>query len=150
MGGPPRSWWERIKALEPRVTFRGGATATQIEAVERAVGVTLSAELRELLAESDGVFGEYDLGLVWPAVRIERDNLRFRALPAFRGLYMPFDSLLFFADAGNGDQFAFRILEGKIPDSDVYAWDHEDDSRRWVARSLADYLERWLSGQLKL
>jgi hypothetical protein len=30
--------------------------------------------------------------------------------------------------------------------ADVYVWDHEDDSRRWYAASLLEYLEWWLSG----
>ena len=61
-----------------------------------------------------------------------------------------FDPLLFFADAGNGDQFAFVITAGKIRRPDIFAWDHENDSRTWVAPSLAKYLEWWLSGDLKL
>ncbi|WP_162255066.1 hypothetical protein [Paenibacillus sp. Soil522] len=35
----------------------------------------------------------------------------------------------FFADAANGDQFAFPILNGKIVKKDIYVWNHEDDSR---------------------
>ncbi|WSL80461.1 SMI1/KNR4 family protein [Kitasatospora sp. NBC_01266] len=60
---------------------------------------------------------------------------------------MPFDPLLFFADAGNGDLFA---LLPRIGRPDVFVWNHEDDSRTWVAPSLAKYLEWWLTGQIKL
>ncbi|MDQ4123150.1 MAG: SMI1/KNR4 family protein [Acidobacteriota bacterium] len=63
---------------------------------------------------------------------------------------MPFDSLLFFADAGNGDQFAFRILKGEIRRNDVFVWNHEDDSRTWVASNLKQYLQWWLSGKLQI
>ncbi len=62
---------------------------------------------------------------------------------------MPFDGLLFFADAGNGDRFAFRVL-GRETGPDVYVWDHEDESRRRVARHLRDYLDRWLGGELTI
>ena len=55
-----------------------------------------------------------------------------------------------FADAGNGDQFAFPIVGGSIRGTDVFAWDHENDSRSWVAPSLQTYLEGWLSGKIKL
>lgn len=59
---------------------------------------------------------------------------------------MSFDQLLFFADAGNGDQFAFSML-GRF---DVFAWDHETDSRTNVAPDLATYLEWWLDGRIRL
>jgi hypothetical protein len=59
---------------------------------------------------------------------------------------MPFDSLLFFADAGNGDQFAFPITGARVRD-DVFVWDHESDSRRWYAGSLGQYIDWWLSGE---
>lgn len=64
----------------------------------------------------------------------------------FDGLYMPFDPLLFFAYAGNDDQFAFRWQTARV---EVFAWDHEDDSRRCVAPSLEKYLDWWLNGTLK-
>jgi hypothetical protein len=100
--------------------------------------------------ESNGVRGEFDLHLIWPIERIREDNLAFRGNPDFPPLYMPFDSLVFFADAGNGDQFAFVVLNGQINRNDVFVWDHENDSRTWVAPTLADYLDWWLSGKLVL
>jgi hypothetical protein len=106
-------------------------------------------ELGSILKEADGVMGEYGLGLIWPVMRIRKDNLAFRENKSFRKLYMPFDHLLFFADAGNGDQFAFPIEDSAIRVSDIFVWDHEDDSRKWVAPSLEKYLELWLSNQLK-
>jgi hypothetical protein len=112
--------------------------------------VELPADLAEVLLESNGIDGEYGLGLIWPAERIVADNRRFREYRDFRELYMPFDPLLFFADAGNGDQFAFVILDGAVRRPDVFAWDHENDSRTWVAPSLKTYLEWWLTGRLKL
>jgi hypothetical protein len=63
---------------------------------------------------------------------------------------MPFDHLLFFADAGDGDQFAFGILNGEIRNPDIFVWNHENDSRTWVAPSLDVYLEWWINGKLKV
>jgi hypothetical protein len=65
----------------------------------------------------------------------------FRRDPDFARLYMPFQPLLFFADAGNGDQFAFVMRDRP---TDVFVWDHESDSRQMVAPRLATYLEWWL------
>lgn len=63
---------------------------------------------------------------------------------------MPFEPLLFFADAGNGDMFAYTVCNGSVRRPDIFVWNHEDDSRTWVAPSLALYLEWWLSGKLKV
>jgi hypothetical protein len=112
--------------------------------------VALPEELRTLLEEADGIVGEYGLGVVWPIARIIEDNLTFRGSKEFRDLYMPFDCLLFFGDAGNGDQFAYSLAGGEIRRDDIFAWDHENDSRTWVAPSLSTYLEWWLTGRLTL
>jgi len=61
---------------------------------------------------------------------------------------MPFDCLLFFADAGNGDQFAFAILNGESRRDDIFVWNHEDDSRCWVALRLDTFYEGWLTGRI--
>jgi hypothetical protein len=60
---------------------------------------------------------------------------------------MPFDPLLFFADAGNGDQFAFVLRDRR---KDVFVWDHETDSRKWVAPDLGSYLTWWLDGRIRV
>ena len=59
-----------------------------------------------------------------------------------------FDMFLFFADAGNGDLFGYRIENGRIPTTEVYAWDHEDDTNKIIAPSLKDYLRDWLQGTI--
>jgi hypothetical protein len=143
-------WQELIRRLITDCEFAPPASLGRLAAAEQALGVELPGDLRSLLLESDGVLGEYGLGLVWSVERIETDNIAFRSNADFRELYMPFDHLLFFADAGNGDQFAFAILAGAVRRPDVFAWNHEDDSRTWVAPSLEKYLEWWLSGRIKL
>jgi len=60
---------------------------------------------------------------------------------------MPFDALLFFGDAGTGDLFGLVPHTGR---PDVFAWNHEDDSRTWVAPGLGKYLEWWQNGRIKL
>lgn len=106
-----------------------------------------AADLVRLLSEADGVLGEYGLGLVWPLARIVEDNLRFRHSDTFAGLYMSFEPLLFFGDAGNGDQFGYSWTTSNC---ELYAWDHEDNSRRWIAPTLERYLIGWLDGTIRL
>ena len=123
-------------------TFMPPAQVDAIASAEAALGHSLPNDLGRVLAESDGIEGEYGLGLVWSLARIVSDNSTFRTNEQFRRLYMPFDGLVFFADAGNGDQFALT-LSGSC---EVYVWDHESDSRSWVAPSVMAYLEGWMTG----
>jgi hypothetical protein len=75
---------------------------------------------------------------VWPV----EQNLLFRSDSSFAQLYMSFDAFLFFGDNGGGDHFAF-VQTPQRPD--IFVWEHETDSRRWVARDLKDYLNRSLA-----
>lgn len=124
--------------------FREPATEKALESTEASLGHRLPEELRGLLAETNGIEGEYGLGLLWTTERIVADNADFRASAEFANLYMPFGGLVFFADAGNGDQF-FVSLSGN---NEVYVWDHESDSRTWVAATVLSYLQGWMRGDI--
>jgi SMI1/KNR4 family protein SUKH-1 len=141
-------WQQLAKQHSSAIVAHAGASESAIQLAERTLAVAFPDDLRSCLMESDGIEGEYGLGLVWPLERIVRENRSFRETAQFRELYMPFDCLLFFADAGNGDQFAFSIQAGAIRRDDVFVWNHENDSRAWVAPSLSKYLEWWLCGKL--
>ena len=143
----PPVWRELINDLTPGATFAAGVSVRAIADAESALGGVLPSDLRSLLQESNGVSGEHGLGLVWSLERIVADNAHFRGNDDFVDVYMPFDPLLFFADAGNGDQFAFVWTPRR---DEVFAWDHETDSRRWVAPSLETYLRWWIGGDLTL
>ena len=91
--------------------------------------------------------GDYELGFIWPIERVVSENLALRGDSDLARLYMPFDALLFFGDAGNGDLFGLVPHTGR---PDVFAWDHENDSRTWVAPGLGKYLEWWQSGRIRL
>jgi hypothetical protein len=144
-------WKELIGAASSDFTFSDPAAWASVSLAESSLNVAFPAELRELLLESDGVEGEYGLNLIWPVERIVADNLRFRQSESFQRLYMPFSHLLFFGDAGNGDQFAFRICaNGRIERGDIFAWNHEDDSRTWVAPSLKEFFGWWAAGKIQL
>lgn len=140
-------WRQRISELTDDAEFAAPATSAAVVEAQNRLGCELPGSLVELLLETDGVSGEYGLGLVWPLARIVEDNLMFRSNPDFVELYMPFGPLLFFADAGNGDHFAFVRTS---PRDDVFTWNHENDSRQWVAGSLDQYIQWWLDGTLRL
>ena len=125
----------------------GPAPAAALAAAERALGLALPVPLRALLAQCDGVRDRYRTSVVWPASEIARNNLECRANQDFRRLYMPFDGMLFIGEAGNGDQFFLRILDGAIPYDDVYLWDHEMDQRTWHSSGFERFLDTVLAAE---
>lgn len=140
-------WIEMIRGLVPDAELQPPASEAALVECEQALGHPLGEDLHALLRETNGVLGPYGLGLVWPVERIASDNFMFRSSSEFAALYMPFDSLLFFADAGNGDQFA-HVLRARR--RDVFVWDHETDSRSWVAPRITEYLTWWADGRLRI
>ena len=135
-------WRELVSQLFGDARFRAPATAHEVQEIETTFGVTLPADLRSLLLESNGVAAYYSAPLVWSAAEMIEQNRLFRRNPDFRDLYMSFDALLFFGAEGNGDQFAYRILDGQIREPWIYEWSHESDNREWFAHDLRDYFAR--------
>lgn len=135
-------WREVAGQAFSEAEFSGPVDSARVAAAERRLGCALPSELVSLHQETDGIVGHYGVGTVWPLERIVEDNLRFWSDRTFATLYMPFGPLLFFGDNGGGDQFAFVRTP---PRADIFVWEHEDDSRRWVARDLQDYLGRSLA-----
>ena len=142
-------WRELIQSISDDFEFSQGASEQPLSKAESTLGLILPTELRKLLTETNGVEqrSAYLLFLL-PVERIEKDNLEMRNSSAL-SFYMPFDNILFFADAGNGDKFGFPISrEGKIG-KDIFAWNHENDSRSWCAPSLKLFIQWWHEGKIK-
>ncbi|MFJ6481266.1 MULTISPECIES: SMI1/KNR4 family protein [unclassified Streptomyces] len=118
------------------------ASERELRDLEIRLGQPLPMPLRGLLLECDGILDEDGTDVVWSAARIGLSNTEFRTREDFGALYMPFGALMFFGDNGGGDQFAFVRTPQR---SDVFVWDHENDSRTWVAANLEGYLHRALS-----
>ena len=56
-------WIEFIRQLEPEAEFAEAASAERLTELEQALRIALPSDLRSLLSESDGVYGEYGLHL---------------------------------------------------------------------------------------
>jgi hypothetical protein len=139
-------WRSLIRGLASDAEFAASASTAQVFAAEKAIGVSLPDDLRSLLLESDGVRANHGADVIWSCADLAKGNLEFRNTEAFRELYMPFDNLLFIADDGGGDQFAFAIAaDGRIATGYIYRWDHETDGRAWFSSHLTQYPERRLS-----
>ena len=145
---PIQRWRAQISEVFTDAKFAAPAKPAELERAESELRISFPAELRSFFLETNGVTARYGSPLVWPVEEVITQNKLFREQPDFTDLYMPFDSLLFFGAEGNGDQFAYRILGGRIlPASFIFEWDHENDNRVWFATDLADYFRRSVSMQ---
>lgn len=136
------TWHELIGTAFRDAKFYIPASTREIGHAERELGVEFPGELRQLLLETNGVSANYSAPLIWPVDEIIEQNRHFRASSQFATLYAPFTELLFFGAEGNGDQFAYRIVEGRISDTSIYEWDHETDARALFAADLRDFIGR--------
>jgi len=143
-------WKNTIHSVSTQVYFENPAMEEELLRIKEALNVDLPLDLLDLLQESNGVFDEFDCPYIWSTNQIVRDNLYFRNCEDFKDIYMPFDHLLFFSDSGCGDMFGYAILNGIIQRDDIFVWDHESDSRKWVASSLEDFLAGWIGGKISV
>jgi hypothetical protein len=131
--------WRELAGAHEGVELREPATPSDIEAIATGLGQSVPDDLRALLQETDGIQDAMGCVLIWPSVRILQENQAFRTTSEFQKLYMPFTLLMFFGDNSGGDQFGFVRTPER---NDVFWWDHETDSRQWIAPNLETYLRR--------
>ena len=146
-------WKEIIQKVDPACEFRDPASPSELARVEKVFGHKLPDSLRGLLLETNGVYHPSSyLDIIWDSDQIARRNNEMRQNKKFAKIYMTFQSLLFFADAGvDGIMFAFQVTaSGTVQDGNIVVWDGIEDSRPVLAYSLEDYLTRWLDGRLKI
>ncbi|PDZ02339.1 SMI1/KNR4 family protein [Bacillus cereus] len=142
-------WKETIHSISSNLSLKNPAMKEELIEIQKCLLVELPNDLSQLLQETNGIAGEYG-DFIWSASKIKRENMNMRYIVDFKDLYMPFDCLLFFADGGNGDLFGYSILNGIVQRDDIYVWNHENDSRTWVAPSLKTFMEWWESGKITI
>ncbi len=144
-------WKNFINSISKEYHFTNPATKLELDHIQNELKVELPDELASLLKESNGVFDNWNCPLIWPISQVVKDNLFYRNFEDYKDIYMPFDHLFFFSDAGNGDLFFFAISKnGTIEKNDIYVWNHEDDSRTWIAASLNDFIKGWITGKINV
>jgi len=141
-------WKDYICTISKDYSFRPPVSNTEIIQIKEELNVELPKKLFELFNETNGVFDSFGCPLIWSTSQIIKDNLFFRNFGDYKDIYMPFDHLLFFSDNGCGDLFGYKILNGSIQTEDIYVWNHEDDSRIWVASSLEVFIKGWITGEI--
>lgn len=136
-------WRELIEKVCSECNFAEPTVEEAIQKAERELGVAFPVELRALLLESNGVVDRYGDGILSVSAIVSR-NLEMRADFQDSDLCMPFDSLLFFGESGNGDLFCFPIQSnGKINNPDIFVWSHETDSRLWSNNNLEQFVKKF-------
>ncbi|BAQ09083.1 hypothetical protein OXB_0611 [Bacillus sp. OxB-1] len=143
-------WKSYIQSVTKGYHFKEPAHLADIQRIQKELRVDLPQDLRTLFNETNGVFDEFNCPLIWSVDQIVKDNLFFRNSEDYKDIYMPFDHLLFFSDSGAGDLFGYPILNGQIQRDDIFVWDHESDSRTWVASSLQDFIEGWANDRISI
>ncbi|MES9667511.1 SMI1/KNR4 family protein [Bacillus nitratireducens] len=142
-------WKNTIRSISSNLSLKNPATKDELAEVQKNLQLELPNDLYQLLQETNGIEGEYGQ-FIWDASKIKIENMNMRNIVDFKDLYMPFDCLLFFADGGNGDLFGYSILNGIVQRNDIYVWNHENDSRTWVAPSLKIFMVWWESGKITI
>ncbi|MEH7452153.1 SMI1/KNR4 family protein [Gottfriedia acidiceleris] len=141
-------WKELIKNISEEAEFNEPSTQKQIEEIQVKFNLELPNELINFLKESDGI--DVEGVRIWSTKEKIEENVDRRTDEVFKDTYMPFDCLLFFGDAGNGDLFGFSIVNGDIQSNNIFVWNHEDDSRTWIAPYLEEFLIWWSEGTISI
>ena len=128
--------------------FAPGVSPSACAAVEAQLGVSLPADLRRLLLESDGITELLQIGeqpvesgwLVWPLARIAFENLRMREAFGTRS------TLLVFASAGaDGVVFAYDVSAETLA---IVACEPQEEVTKRLADSLLGFLLGWIGGTI--
>lgn len=143
-------WKNYIEAISKEYHFNVPATNSEITLIKKELNVELPEKILALFNETNGVFDKHDCSLIWSTKQLVEENLFFRNFGDYKDIFMSFDNLLFFSDGGNGDLFGFGILNGSIQRDDIYVWNHEDDSRTWIASSLEDFIKGWITSEISI
>ena len=144
-------WTAWLRGIDDLVELAGPVGEEHLARAEAQLGHPLPAELRSLLAETDGLVDASGGEPVWPLERIVAEN----ADPG-GGAPPPAEGgagLFFFGDAGGEDLFAYRAHGAARPEglatdvlaTDVLIWEHEQGAARWAAPDLQALLDEWLS-----
>lgn len=141
-------WKDYIDSISKEYSFKSPASSAEIIQIIDDLNVELPKKLFDLYSETNGVYDRFNCPLIWSTSQIIKDNLYFRNFEGYKDIYMAFDHLLFFSDNGCGDLFGYKILNGSIQAEDIYVWNHEDDSRMWVASSLEVFIKGWILGEI--
>ncbi|MCU6793503.1 SMI1/KNR4 family protein [Paenibacillus sp. WQ 127069] len=142
-------WKNYISTISSEYYFKDPVSDADLTLIKRKLNVELPEDLLQLYNETNGVYDEFHCPLIWSIDQIVADNLNYRS-EEYKDMYMPVDHLLFFSDAGNGDLFGYAIRNEVIQTNRIYVWNHEDDSRTFIAPSLKYFIKGWITDEISV
>jgi SMI1-KNR4 cell-wall len=131
--------WRELVSEFPEAELHDPTARDALATLEGQLGQRLPDSLRELLTEANGIEADYGVETVWTT---EKNPRREPAIPPQHRISQSAFEVLLFRRQGGGDQFAFVRTPAR---DDFFVWDHETDSRTWVAPSLKGYLRSALA-----
>ncbi|PGY06819.1 SMI1/KNR4 family protein [Bacillus sp. AFS031507] len=141
-------WKTLMKSVSEDSIFNEPAINNQIEEIEAKFNLNLPREFISFLKETNGAEVK---GAGFSSIKfIIELNSDFRRDKVFKETYMPLDCLLFIGGSGNGDYFGYSIVDGDIQSENIYYWNHETDSREWIAPSLEQLFIWWSEGKVSV
>ncbi|MCX6855838.1 MAG: SMI1/KNR4 family protein [Verrucomicrobia bacterium] len=136
----PTDWRHVFAVCFPTAELVAPATQAALDVAKLTLGRHLPPDLESLLLTSDGVTVE-SVSLISSLSEIITTNIDYR-VNRVRADCMPFDHMLFFGSAYDGDMFAYPISQKDDYIDSVFIWGHEMDCREFFAYSLLDYVMR--------
>ena len=113
----------------------------EIVAAQQELNVAFPNELKELLLELNG-----DSVLLHSLQQIIENTIMTRR--ELSGCYEGLTQLLFIGGNGCGDYYSYIITDGIIVSNKIIRWEHEDNSRIFVANGLAELIEKYYTDQI--
>lgn len=134
-----------VTDIDSSYKFNPPAEKRVLESLKSELNLkSLPNQLESLYLQSDGIIEKYKhmeiSHLIWSIAEVIKINKEMRNDDVYKKIYLPFDELLFFSDAGNGDLFAFVSLQGIFEKQSIFIWNHEDDSRSLYASNLEEFI----------
>ncbi len=150
-------WKQIINEMDNKSThlrLNEPSSELEVSQISAEFKIELPLELVEFYKETNGIcemINKEEIGdFIWKTERLVEENKACRTNPDFKNLYMPFDCLLFIGDVGNGDNFGYSIQNNRIIKTDIFIWNHENDSRVWVAPNLETLVKWWMNGDIEI
>ncbi|PQO41232.1 hypothetical protein C5Y96_00515 [Blastopirellula marina] len=155
-----RAYGSRVDAegTSSKPAFYPPCAVGEIEEAEACLKVSLPADLRSLLLESDGVMdllsvdGQVffeSLWLIWPIEMMRKENLHARESAMQDHAELGIGDTLFFASAGtDGILFGCPVSPSEVPDCPVVAWYSMEGYLVLLAGSLSEFIEGWLANRI--
>ena len=101
--------------------------------------MALPDQLRDFYLSSAALYDATGANIIMSLGAMVDDNLELWS-GAYDDTYMPFAGVVVFGGPGNGDRFFFPRWRSGVYGEGVFVWNHENDSRSWLANGLKDLL----------